>query len=124
MIRYALTLTLALAAGIAGLLLVYTDIGPGDVGPGRVVVGAIYFALCGVVIGVIGPAGKGRWIAAIAAWAMIVLGAVGVRVSLTEPASADMPFALMLLLGPLVCVLAGGRLGARLAGQATAAPGE
>ena len=121
-LRFVIALLIAVLAGVGGLLLLYTDIGPGDVGPPRAAMGAIYFLGAGFAIGAVNPRGRGWWLAGIAAWTLVVIGAVGVRVSLTDPASADMPLALLLLVGPVVCSLIGGRLGARMMARGSETP--
>lgn len=110
---------IVIAAGIVGLALVLTDIGPGRTGMGRVAVGAVFFLLIGVLLGWLGSGGKPvRWAGA-AAWGMILLGIVGVWISATDPASGDWGLAFTFLFGPLACAVIGGWLGGRLHRPAT-----
>jgi len=117
-VRLLFAWTLALAAGAGGLALVFTDFFPGSAGPLRPVVGAAYFALAGLAVGLVAPPDTSRWLAGLASWATIALGLVGLQVSLTDPASADLGLAVILLVGPLSCALAGGSIAARLGARA------
>lgn len=105
---------IVIAAGIVGLALVFTDIGPGRTGVQRIGLGAVFFLLAGGLLGWLGSGGKPmRWAGA-SAWGMILLGIVGVWISATDPSSGDWGLALLFLFGPLVCALLGGWLGGRL----------
>jgi hypothetical protein len=91
---------IVIAAGIIGLALVFTDIGPGRTGVARIAVGAVFFLIAGALVGWLASGGRPmRW----AAW-----------ISATDPASGDWGLALTFLFGPLVCALLGGWVGGRL----------
>lgn len=114
-----LMVLIVIAAGIVGLALVFTDIGPGRTGMGRVVVGAVFFLLVGVLLGWLGSDGKPmRWAGA-PTWGLILLGIIGLWISATDPASGDWGLAFMFLFGPLVCALIGGWVAGRLRRPAT-----
>lgn len=113
--RKLLTVLIVLAAGIAGLGLVFTDLGPGDTEAARLWTGGVFYFLAGSLVGWLNGGRSGRRWAAATAWGMILLGVVGVWISLTDPASADLRLALLFLLGPLGAALLGGALGAALA---------
>jgi peptidoglycan/LPS O-acetylase OafA/YrhL len=105
---------IVIAAGIIGLALVFTDIGPGRTGVARIAVGAVFFLIAGALVGWLASGGRPmRWAGA-TAWGMILLGIVGSWISATDPASGDWGLALTFLFGPLVCALLGGWVGGRL----------
>lgn len=115
--RTLLTVLIVLAAGVVGLGLVFTDLGPGRTGAARVWTGGLFYFLAGTLVGWLNGGSAGRRWAATTAWGMILLGAVGLWISLTDPASGDLALALLFLLGPLGSALLGGTLGAALAGS-------
>jgi peptidoglycan/LPS O-acetylase OafA/YrhL len=121
------TVAIALVAGLVGLALVFTDIGPSDTLTGRTTTGALFFVLAGLVLGLMHPRGRGWLLSGLVAWGMVALGLVGVAVSIRDPASGDLGLALTFLTGPLVCALIGGLVGAKLVrrrlGHSTDEPG-
>ncbi len=109
--RIVLSILLAGIAGVVGLALVFTDMVPLPLGLVRVVAGGLFYALVGFVLG--------RWHAGrrpvawgvAAAWGLILLGAKGTWVSLTDPASGDLPLALLFLVGAPSAAAGGAWLG-------------
>jgi peptidoglycan/LPS O-acetylase OafA/YrhL len=109
-----LLILIVIVAGIVGLALVFTGVGPGRTGTARVALGAIAYLVLGGLVGALAGSDRSlRWAGA-TAWAMILLGIVGVWVSATDPVSGDWGLALLFLLGPLACALLGGWLGGRV----------
>jgi peptidoglycan/LPS O-acetylase OafA/YrhL len=106
---------IALVSGLIGLALVFTDIGPSDTLAGRTTASALFFAVAGLVLGLMNPHGRGWLLSGLAAWGMVALGVVGVAVSISDPVSGDLGLALTFLAGPLLCALTGGLIGAKLA---------
>lgn len=115
--RSLLTVLIVLAAGIVGLGLVFTDIGPARTEAARLWTGGAFYFLAGLLVGWVNGPGSGRRWAASTAWGMILLGAAGVWISLTDPASGDLGLAFLFLLGPLASALLGGTVGAALGGS-------
>jgi hypothetical protein len=113
-VRLGLATLLALLVGLAGLGLVFTDIGPGGTGAGRVVTGAALFFLGGLGVGLLAPEGRAWLLAGACAWGLLLLGGMGLWLTLTSPASGDPALAALFVLGPLTASLAGGLVGARL----------
>ncbi len=113
-LRLIAALLVAVSAGLLGLAFVFTDLGPATSGSGRALSGGASFLAAGVAIGLLYA--RGRWwlLAGLASSGMILLGLVGLVVSLTDPASADLRLSLLFLLGPLASALLGGYAGAFL----------
>jgi hypothetical protein len=112
--RKLLLVLIVIVAGVVGLALVFTDIGPGRTGVARGVVGAVFFLLAGGLVGWINVRGRPLLWAAATSWGMVLLGILGSWISATDPTSGDWSLALTFLLGPLACALFGGWLGWRL----------
>jgi peptidoglycan/LPS O-acetylase OafA/YrhL len=112
--RKLLLVLIVIVAGVIGLALVFTDIGPGRTGFSRGVFGAIFFLLAGALVGWINVGGRPLPWAAATAWGMMLLGVLGSWISATDPASGDWSLALTFLFGPLACALIGGWLGWRV----------
>ncbi len=113
--RRLLALLAALLAGLVGLALVFTDVGPGRTEAARAWVGGGFYLAAGILVGLLhARGGPLRWAAA-TAWGMVLLGVVGIWVSATDPASGDWSLAFLFLLGPLACALLGIKLGSAIA---------
>ncbi len=106
-LRYLGIALLVLAAGVLGLALVFLDLGV-PTSPGqRAVVAAVYFFLAGCLCGILVRPGRAWLVAVLLTWAVTLLGLVGLFVSARNPESADPALAVKLLLGPVLCSLAG-----------------
>lgn len=111
--KTVLSLLAVLAAGVAGLALVFTDLVPVPVGFERVAVGALLYVAAGYLVARWNADGRPLGWALATAWGLGLLGAVGLWITLTDPASGHLVLALTFLLGPALAALAGGVLGAR-----------
>lgn len=114
-LKGALVAAIVLLAGLIGLALVFTDVGPSDTLVGRTMAGALFFVLAGLLLGLMNPRGRVWLLSGLAAWGMAALGVVGVAASISDPASGDLGLALAFVAGPLICALIGGFVGSRLA---------
>lgn len=104
---------LALAGGVPGAALLFTDVGPGETPGARALFTALYFVLAGGVAGFRGGS-RGWTLAVLLAWIPMALGAAGLAVTLTEPSSGAPRLALLLVLGPLLCSVTGAAVARRL----------
>lgn len=112
-LKVALTVLCAVAVGLLGLALVFVDVAPTETAVGRVATGAALFLVAGLAVGFANPEGRAWLLAGLAAWGLVLLGGMGLWLSITSPASGDAGLALLFLLGPLAAALLGGWLGAR-----------
>lgn len=96
--KTTLSVLIVLVAGLTGLALVFTDWVPLPLGWPRLLGGAAFYFAVGLALGRLRP----RPIAwsILAAWGLILLGLVGLWISFTDPASGDLPLALVFLFGP------------------------
>jgi len=102
-----------IVAGLIGLSLVFTDLLPVTGGGGRVIAGAVFYLVVGFLLARLNAGGRPlRWALA-SAWGLILLGVIGVWISMTDRGSRDWTLALLFLIGPAVAAGAGGALGAR-----------
>lgn len=108
-----LSFLLVLVAGVAGLALVFTDLIPVPPGWARIAAGAVLYVAAGWILGRLNTGRRPlRW-ALGAAWGLILLGGVGLWISLTDPASGDLALAALFVLGPATAALVGGWLASR-----------
>ena len=116
---------LALAAGLFGGVLVFSDLGPGEPLTLRIVIAAIFFFACGLGVGCFNSR---YWImAGLSAWSGVFLGSFIILAALgkhgnavfraQEPPTIE-PGLIMLFL-PVTLALAGGYIG-KLIGQKVA----
>ncbi|HEY3081302.1 MAG TPA: hypothetical protein VGM69_15520 [Chloroflexota bacterium] len=95
----------ALALGFAGLSLLFSDLGPGEGIGERTAITAGFYALAGLLVGVLSP---GSWpLVALTAWAAVLL----LPVALVNGPPLEVA---QLLLATLGAALIGGWLAARL----------
>ena len=107
-LRRAGAVLVTLGVGAPGLGLLFLDFGVSTTPLQRSLVAALYFFVAGFAVGLLVPRERSAWLyASLAAWATMLLGAVGLVVSLGSPDSADFRLTAMLLLGPLAFSLAG-----------------
>ncbi|MFQ5679420.1 MAG: hypothetical protein ACE5HP_08165 [Gemmatimonadota bacterium] len=113
-LKILLTVGLGLGIGLLGPGIVFADTPLTETATGRLLSGVLLFFGSGLLLGLLNPEGRG-WIAAgLAAWGLMLLGAVGLWLSATHPPSANYALALTFLAGPVSLALGGGYLGARL----------
>lgn len=106
-----LSFLLVVVGGVFGFALVFSRYVP----PGlpQLVVGALVYALLGFALARV-HAGARPWGWSLATpWTLVLLGAVGVWITLTDPASGDLGFALLFLLGAPAAVVAGMLIGSK-----------
>jgi len=116
-LRRAGAVLATLGVGVFGLGLFFLDFGVSSTPFQRSLVAALYFLVAGFAVGLLVPRERSaRLYGSLAAWATMLMGAVGLVVSLGSPDSADFRLAALLLLGPLAFSLAGVRV-ARLLRQ-------
>lgn len=102
---------LVLVGGVFGFALVFSRYVPP--GLAQLLVGAVVYALLGFALARV-HVGSRPWGWSLATpWTLVILGAVGVWVTLTDPASGDLLFALLFLVGAPAAVVAGMLLGSR-----------
>jgi len=108
-----LSVLTVIVAGVVGLSLVFTDLLPVAPGGGRVVAGGIFYLAIGFLLARVHAAGRPlRWAVA-SAWGLMLLGVIGVWISMTDRSSGDWTLALLFLVGPAVAAGVGGAFGAR-----------
>lgn len=66
---------LAIGLGFVGLSLLFSDLGPGESGLGRILLTGAFFFFSGLVIGYVAP--RRWWLAGLTAWGGVLLGAAG-----------------------------------------------
>lgn len=113
-LKIVLTVALALGIGLLGLGIVFTDTPLTETATGRLLSGVTLFFGSGLILGLLNPEGRGWIVAGLGAWGLMLLGAMGLWLSVANPPSADYPLSLTFLAGPLSLALGGGYLGARL----------
>lgn len=111
--RIALTGIVAAGVGLAGAA-IYIQLVPLYGLVGRVAAATALFLAGGAVVGLLNPRGRGWLLAGLNAWSSVLLGSIGLGVSLEGPRPGELPLALALLLLPAAVALTGGWLGARL----------
>ena len=81
-LNIALAVALALLVGVAGLWTVFTDVGPNESRAARWLMTGLVYALGATAVGALVPR---RWyLALLAAWGPVVLGAVGLVAKLAN----------------------------------------
>ena len=107
-----LTAAIALAVGLGGVAL-FVQLGPAESVPLRVALAVLLYLLGGAAVGALHSSGRGWALAALNAWSGVLLGSVGLGVTLTDPRPGDLWLSLAFLSGPLALSLAGGWIGSR-----------
>jgi len=111
--KTVLSILAVILAGVVGLSLVFTDLLPVAPGGGRVIAGGVFYLAVGFLLARLHAAGRPlRWAVA-SAWGLMLLGVIGVWISMTDRSSGDWTLALLFLVGPGIAAGVGGVLGAR-----------
>lgn len=116
-LRSILSAVLAVLFGIFGLVLVFSDLGPGEVWWERVLIAMLFFFFCGLAVGWFNPR---FWIiAALSAWGGFLMGGSLVFFALSKYGKAafdaqEPPYisvGLIMLFFPVIFSLIGGHVG-------------
>lgn len=118
--KTTLSLLIVAAAGLAGLALVFTDVVPVPLGVPRILTGAVFYLAVGFALARMHRDGRPLAWAIAAGWGPILLGLVGVWVSLTDRASGDWALALLFLAGPGISAGLGSTVARRVGPDPTA----
>ena len=103
-----LSIVVVVAAGLAGLAFVFTDVLVVAPGPGRVAVAGLFYVLVGFVLATLRRGGRPlRWALA-SGWGTAILGLIGLWVSITDAGSGDFGLAFLFLVGPALAAALGG----------------
>jgi hypothetical protein len=108
-----LSLLIVIAAGLAGLAFVFTDVLVLPPGIGRISLAGVFFILVGYVLAKMNAGRRPRVWAMASGWGLEILGVIGLWISITQPASGDLGLALLFLLGPGIAALLGGTVALR-----------
>lgn len=111
-----LCVLVVVAAGLAGLAFVFTDVLVVPPGPVRIAVAGLFYVAVGLLLAALRPGGSPfRWAVA-SGWGTAILGLVGLWVSITDAGSGDLALALIFLFGPALAAGFGGWIGVRAFG--------
>jgi hypothetical protein len=109
---------LALLLGSFGLVLAFSDLGPGESWTGRAAVAVLFFILCGFGIGYFNP--HGWLLAGLTAWGGVLPGGLIIFAAIDPPENIgvipppNISYDLIVLFIPPGLALAGGYMGKRL----------
>lgn len=106
--------TIVVLAGLVGLALVFTDVVPIRLGLPRILLGAAFYLAVGFGLARLRVDAKPLTWALAAGWGPVLLGIVGLWVSVTDPASGDWGLAVLFLLGPGAAAALGAGVAAKL----------